>query len=151
MINEQRRFWKFGGIRKFTWLWINMRLSEEQFRRNSWTCKCYTALLPSWGENIRENCARKIFPEFQLSEKFCPLCSRGECSLDREQIFRNSKYVTRANKCASKNILKQQTNVLQFFFRNSKYVTRANKDCAQKNNLKQQICHESKQRLCPKK
>ena len=38
-----------------------------------------------------------------------------------------------------------------FFFRNSKYVTRANKDCAQKNNLKQQICHESKQRLCSKK
>ena len=136
-------------IWKFTWLRINMRLSEEQFRRNSWTCKCYTALLPSWGENIPENCARKIFPEFQLSESFAHFVVGGSvlstgskyletANMSPEQTKTVLQKKSRANKCAQRNILNQQicheqTNVLQKIFINNKCVT--SKKCAPKNRI----------------
>lgn len=107
---QKRRFLTFrGNLRDYESIWDCLKSNSD---RNSWTCKCYTALLPSWGENW-ENCTRNIFPKI-VREKYSPNSSFRKSFahfvVGGSVLSTGSKYLETAN------------------------MSRTNKDCAAKNS-----------------
>ena len=107
---QKRRFLTFrGNLRDYESIWDCLKSNSD---RNSWTCKCYTALLPSWGENW-ENCRRNIFPKI-VREKYSPNSSFrksfahfvvGGSVLSTGSKYLETANMSRTNKdCAAKNI-----------------------------------------------